>query len=54
MPILAKVYAELTSQREQADTLMRKDMFAKIIESFLQEKDATPDRTVLNMELAGL
>ena len=47
----AKVYAELTSQREQADTLMRKDMFAKIIESVLKEKDETPDRTVLNMEL---
>jgi hypothetical protein len=47
----AKVYAELTSQREQADTLTRKDMFAKIIESVLKEKDETPDRTVLNMEL---
>lgn len=47
----AKVYAELTSQREQADTLMRKDMFAKIIESVLKEKDDSPDRTVLNMEL---
>ena len=47
----AKVYAELTSQREQADTLMRKDMFAKIIESVLREKDESPDRTVLNMEL---
>lgn len=47
----AKVFAELTSQREQADTLMRKDMFAKIIESVLKEKDDSPDRTVLNMEL---
>jgi hypothetical protein len=46
----AKVYAELTSQREQADTAMRKDMFAKIIESVL-EKDDSHDRTVLNMEL---
>jgi hypothetical protein len=46
----AKVYAELTSQREQADTVMRKDMFAKILETVL-EKDVTPDRTVLNMEL---
>ena len=46
----AKVYAELTSQREQADTVMRKDMFAQIIASVL-EKDETPDRTVLNMEL---
>jgi hypothetical protein len=47
----AKVFAELTSQREQADSLMRKDMFAKIIESVLREKDESPDRTVLNMEL---
>ncbi|HSV63738.1 MAG TPA: hypothetical protein VLH83_10380 [Chthoniobacterales bacterium] len=46
----AKVYAELTSQREQADTLMRKDMFAKIIESVLK-KDESSDRAVLNMEL---
>lgn len=47
----AKVYAELTSQREQADTLMRKDMFVKIIESVLKGKDDSPDRIVLNMEL---
>jgi len=46
----AKVYAELTSQREQADTLMRKDMFAKIIESVLK-KDESSDRAVLNLEL---
>src|SRR5437764_13248642 len=46
----AKVYAELTSQREQADTVMRKDMFAQIIASVL-EKAETPDRTVLNMEI---
>lgn len=51
MDTRSKVYAELTSQREQADTLMRKDMFAKIIESVLAEKDESPDRTVLNMEL---
>lgn len=47
----AKVYAELTSQREEAESVMRKDMFGKIIESVLKEKDESPDRTVLNMEL---
>src|SRR2546423_8612683 len=38
----AKVYAELTSPREPADSAMRKDMFAKIIESAFQN-DESPD-----------
>ena len=51
MDARAKVYAELTSQREQAETVMRKDMFAKIIESVLKPEKSSPDLTVLNMEL---
>jgi hypothetical protein len=47
----SKVYAELTSQREQAESVMRKDMFAKIIESVLDKDGSSSDRTVLNMEL---
>jgi hypothetical protein len=47
----AKVFAELTSQREQAETVMRKDMFAQIIESILKPEKSSPDLAVLNMEL---
>ena len=46
-----KVFTELTSQREQAETVLRKDMFAQIIESFLKPEKSSPDLTVLNMEL---
>ena len=46
-----KVYTELTSQREQAETVLRKDMFAQIIESFLKPEKSSSDLTVLNMEL---
>ena len=46
-----KVVTELTSQREQAETVLRKDMFAQIIESFLKPETSSPDLTVLNMEL---
>jgi hypothetical protein len=51
MDTRAKVYAELTSQREQAETVLRKDMFAKIIESVLKPEKSSSDLTVLNMEL---
>src|SRR5438552_3491647 len=47
----AKVYAELMSQREQAETELRKDMFAKIIEFILKPEEASQDLKVLNMEL---
>jgi hypothetical protein len=46
-----KVYAELTSQREQADTELRKDMFAHIIDSVLKPENPSPDLTVLYVEL---
>ena len=32
----SKVFTELTSQREQAETEMRKDMFGKIVDSVLK------------------
>jgi hypothetical protein len=47
----SKVFTELTSQREQAETVMRKDMFAQIIESILKPEKSSHDLTVLNMEL---
>jgi hypothetical protein len=51
MDARAKVYAELTSQREQAETALRKDMFVHIIDSVLKPEKSSPDLTVLNMEL---
>lgn len=47
----ARVYAELTSQREQAESVLRKDMFGSIFESFLKASTPSTDIKVLNMEL---
>jgi hypothetical protein len=47
----ARVYAELISQREQAESALRKDMFVSIINSFLKPNKTSPDEQVLNMEL---
>lgn len=46
-----KVFAELMSQREQAETVMRKDMFAQIIDAVLKPEKSSPDLAVLNLEL---
>ena len=51
MDTRAKVYAELTSQREQAETALRKDMLEKIIEFIVTPEEASQDLKVLNMEL---
>jgi hypothetical protein len=47
----ARVYAELTSQREQAESVLRKDMFGSIFESFLKAPTPSTDIKVLNMEV---
>jgi hypothetical protein len=47
----AKVFAELMSQREQSENVMRKDMFAQIIDAVLKPEKSSPDLAVLNMEL---
>src|SRR5437868_15012140 len=47
----SKVFAELMSQREQAETVMRKDMFAQIMDGVLKPEKSSPDLAVLNMEL---
>lgn len=46
-------YTDLMSRREEADGLVRKDMFKSIIDSFLDPKspDAPLGRKVLNLEL---
>ena len=47
----SKVFAELMSQREQAESVLRKDMFGSIFESFLKATTPSTDIKVLNMEL---
>ena len=47
----ARVYAELISQREQAESALRKDMFVSIIDAFLKPEKTSRDIQVLNMEL---
>src|SRR5215471_17234445 len=47
----ARLYSELTSKREEADSALRKDMFTSIINSFLREGPATVEQKMLNLEL---
>lgn len=47
----SKVFAELMSQREQAESVMRKDMFAQIMGAVLKPEKSSPDLAVLNIEL---
>jgi hypothetical protein len=47
----ARLYSELTSRREEAESALRKDMFTSIINSFLREGPATLDQQLLNLEL---
>jgi hypothetical protein len=47
----ARLYAQLMSQREDAETSLRKDMFNSIIGSFLKSKSAGYEEKVLNLEL---
>ncbi len=47
----ARLYSELTSQREQSESALRKDMFKSIIDSFVGSGRATPEIQVLNLEL---
>lgn len=47
-----RLYTELMSRREEADTSLRKEMFNSIITNFLKPaSDAHPDEAVLNLEL---
>lgn len=50
----AQLYSQLMSQREAADSALRKDMFNSVIQTFLtkgQGQQATPEEAVLNLEL---
>ena len=46
-----RVYTELTSSREQADSALRKDMFLTIIETFQNPESLTLEAKLLNLEL---
>ncbi len=46
-----RIYTELMSKREEAESALRKDMFVSIIQSFLRPASASMDEKVLNIEL---
>jgi hypothetical protein len=46
-----RVYTELMSKREEAESSLRKDMFVSIISSFLWSGTSSLDEKVLNLEL---
>jgi hypothetical protein len=47
----ARLYSELMSRREEAESSLRKDMFVSIISSFLQPSPGDISGKVLNLEL---
>src|SRR5262245_34208653 len=47
----ARLYSELMSRREEAESSLRKDMFVSIISSFLSPAHEDIDGKVLNLEL---
>ncbi len=46
-----RVYTELMSSREQADSALRKDMFVSIIQTFLRPESAGLEAKMLNLEM---
>jgi hypothetical protein len=46
-----RIYAELMSQREGADSALRKDMFSSIIGTFLKPASGSVDQQILHLEL---
>jgi hypothetical protein len=46
-----RIYTELMSKREEAESALRKDMFVSIIQSFLRPGSGSMDEKVLNLEL---
>jgi len=47
----ARLYSELMSRREEAESSLRKDMFVSIIQPFLQPQAGDLDTRLLNLEL---
>jgi len=46
-----RVYTQLMSSREQAESALRKDMFVSIIQTFLRPQSASLEDRMLNLEL---
>ncbi|MFB3922143.1 MAG: hypothetical protein ACE145_10505 [Terriglobia bacterium] len=46
-----RIYTQLMSSREQAESALRKDMFVSIIQSFLRPQSASLEDRMLNLEL---
>jgi hypothetical protein len=46
-----RVYTELMSSREQAESGLRKDMFLSIIQTFLRPESSAPEAKMLNLEM---
>ena len=46
-----RIYTELMSRREEAESALRKDMFVSMIQTFLKPGSASLDEKVLNLEL---
>ena len=44
-----RLYADLMSKREEADSSLRKDMFESIIKTFLEPRTAGPKQKVLSL-----
>jgi hypothetical protein len=47
----ARLYSELMSRRDEAETSLRKDMLVSIVQSFLRPSPGDLDSLVLNLEL---
>ncbi len=46
-----RIYTELMSRREEAESALRKDMFVSMIQTFLKPGSTSLDEKVLNLEL---
>src|SRR6266852_1540737 len=47
----ARLYTELMTKREEADTSLRRSMFESVLKTFLESRPGGSDRDILNLEL---
>jgi hypothetical protein len=46
-----RLYTELLTSREQADSGLRKDMFGKVLDTFMTKRDGDVDQQLVELEL---
>src|SRR6476646_8056710 len=46
-----RLYTELLTSREQADSDLRKDMFGKVLDTFMTKRDGDIDQQLVELEL---